>query len=567
MLRSSVPAIGLPVIEEPLASNRNGTYSPKPGKQLRLGLLAFGVGLLALVPLAHVSKWMSGGAMPDYRAFVGLLLLLCFPLSLIRFANALRGLPRLIITPNGVRLETGIGSKWAGWDSLAPFGLNTTYVGRSKREMRSGSAKLIGYNASKGLLRLKTFAIPDYFEAPINTIVSDLNAARSRALGERAAPLAEVEEQKQKEALVGLAGFRLPWLTIGLLTVLILIFIVENRFPVTPGGRLAPSVPTLFAFGALSRTAVLSGGEWYRLFTAPLLHANLAHITGNGVALLLGGFLLERLVGRVWYFAIFAIGALTGSLVSLAMGPPQLISVGASGALMGMFAALFVSALRLPSGTHARWMLQLNSLRILIPSLLPLFSSGSVAHIDYGAHLGGALGGAAVGGLLLTRWPETARIPQARMFAAATAIMGAVLFAASAAVAAAHFPTYDVALIPQAEVPKTVADIQARAATLAARYPDDPRAHMYLSKVLADARDYAGAERELRLALAEAQAHSQIFAPRLELSIRGLLAELLADQGRVDEAKDLAGPTCSRLAHDKNSEYIWKLLSNRHLCG
>jgi hypothetical protein len=104
MLRSSVPAIGLPIVEQSLASNRNGTYSPKPGKQLRLGFLAFGVGLLAIIPLAQVSKWMSGGPMPDYRAFVGLLLLLCFPLGLICFANALRGFPRLTIAPDGVRL-------------------------------------------------------------------------------------------------------------------------------------------------------------------------------------------------------------------------------------------------------------------------------------------------------------------------------------------------------------------------------------------------------------------------------------------------------------------------------
>jgi rhomboid protease GluP len=523
----------------------------------------FGLGFLSLIPLWQVSRWMSGGAIPSFRTFVGLLCLLCFPLGLIFFANALRRLPRLTIAPNGVKLENAIGSKWADWDSLAPFALRTTYVGRSKREIRTGFAKIIGYNASKSLLRSKTFAVPDHFEALIGTVISDLNAARSRATGDSAtAPAIEA-----KEAPVGLIGFRLPWLTLGLLAVLVAIFVLENRFAVTPGARLAPSVPTLFAFGALSRSAVLSGGEWYRLFTALLLHANLAHIAGNGLALLLGGFLLERLVGRMWYFAVFAVGALCGSVASLAMGPPQLISIGASGALMGMFAALFVSSFRLASGTHGRWMLQLNSLRILIPSLLPLFSSASTAHIDYGAHLGGALGGAAVGGLLLTRWPETARIPQARTLAAGAAIIGAILFAVSATAAIAHFPRYDVALIPQAEVPKTAADIQARAEVLAARYPDDPRSHMYLSRVLADARDYAGEERELRLALVDAQAHSGIFEPRLELSIRGLLAGLLVDQGRLDEAKNVAGPTCSMLVRDKNSEYIWRLLINRHLCG
>jgi rhomboid protease GluP len=565
MLRSSVPAIGFPILEEPLASNQNKAYSPKPGKQLRLGLVLFGVGLLGLIPLWKISKWMSGGAMPDYRAFAGLLVLLCFPLGLICFVNALRGLPRLVIGPSGVKLESATGAKWANWDSLAPFALKITYVGRSRREIRTGTAKVVGYNASKGPLRLKTFAIPDYFEAPIATVVSELNAARGRALGESIAPLAATTESK--ETPVGLVGFRLPWLTLGLLTLLIVIFIFEIRFAVTPGARLTPSVPTLFAFGALSRTAVLSGGEWYRLFTAPLLHASLAHITGNAIALLLGGILLERLVGRMWYFAIFSVGALCGSLASLVLGPPYLVSVGASGALMGMFAALFVCSFRLTSGTHTRLLLQLNSLRILIPSLLPLFSSASVAHIDYGAHLGGALSGVAVGVLLLRRWPETARIPQARTLAFGAAVIGVVLFAASAGAAIARYPRYDIALIPQTEVPKTAADVQAHGAALAARYPDDPRSHVYLSQGLAAAKDYAGAERELRLALAETQAHSVIFVPRLELAIRSMLVALLVDQGRLDEAKDLAGPLCTMPVDDKGSEHIRSLLNDKHLCG
>jgi hypothetical protein len=119
------------------------------------------------------------------------------------------------------------------------------------------------------------------------------------------------------------------------------------------------------------------------------------------------------------------------------------------------------------------------------------------------------LGGAILGGVLLTRWPETARIPQARMLAAGTAIIGGVLFAASAAAAIAHYPTYASAVIPPSELPKTAADIRAHAAALAASYPDDPRSHLYLSQVLVDAKDYAGAERELRLALADAQAIRQ----------------------------------------------------------
>jgi membrane associated rhomboid family serine protease len=207
--------------------------------------------------------------------------------------------------------------------------------------------------------------------------------------------------------------------------------------------------------GALSHAAILSDGEWYRLFTAPLLHGNFAHIAGNGVALLLGGWLLERLVGRLWFFVFFAIGALGGSLASLTIEPANLISVGASGALMGMFAGLFVSSFRISSENSSRARLQFSSLRILIPSLLPSFSHSTGVHIDYGVHFGGALAGAALAFILLRLWPETCSIPQARRAVAIIAVVSLVLFVGSIGIAIDGYPRYKVALNSPLKPPTT----------------------------------------------------------------------------------------------------------------
>ena len=234
------------------------------------------------------------------------------------------------------------------------------------------------------------------------------------------------------EPAVGLANFKLPWLTFALLAILIALFALENLFVVTPSVRLTPSSATLLALGGLTRQAAFAGREWFRLFTAPLLHVSPAHLVGNGVALLLGGWLLERLVGRLWFFALFFIAALGGSLMSLAIAPPNIVSVGASGALVGIFAALFVLSFHMPTGTATRIRLQISSLGVLIPSLLPLFSV-SADQMDYGAHFGGALSGTAVAGLLLISWPQTERIPQLQKVAAAVSIIGTILFMASAA--------------------------------------------------------------------------------------------------------------------------------------
>jgi membrane associated rhomboid family serine protease len=434
-----VLAVGVAMTEEALEADRIKVYSPRSGAQFRAGFILIGLGLLlGFLGLRSVLNWFSGGPVPNTQAFLSLVVLLLVPIGVLAIFNALRGLPRLIVNSHGIAIKFGFGTKWANWDSLEPFTIKTIYAGRFRKPLLTGSANVIGDHASKAVLRAKTFSVPDQFQSPINSVLDELNAARSHIVGGREFIPTAVPE----EAPVGLAEFKLPWLTFALLTILVAVFAMENLFAVTPSVRSHPSIATLFAMGALSSKAILSGGQWYRLFTAPLLHASIPHILGNGLALVLGGWLLERLVGRLWFFALFVISALGGSLVSLAVTPSNLISVGASGALMGLFAALFIGSFRVPAGTPARTKLQVNSLRTLIPSLLPLFSSNSVIHIDYGAHFGGALSGAVVAAFLLKFWPETERIPQLRKVAAATSIVGAILFVASACIVIANYPTY-----------------------------------------------------------------------------------------------------------------------------
>jgi membrane associated rhomboid family serine protease len=414
-------------------------YHAKSGTQWRLALLAFVMSALGLLPLKQIFDWLSGGPRPEGGAFLALASLLFLPIGILFLSNALRGLPRLTVTPEGIKFESGVRTKWATWDSIGPFAVKTVYAGRF-RQVRTASAKIAGTAAGRSLRRARSFTIPDQFTVPIDAIAAELNAARAPATGDSAPA---IEDSKAKETSLGLAQFKIPWLTFAILAVLIVVFTLENMFAVAPSGHgMTPSIATLVAFGALSHKLIVSYGEWYRLFTAPLLHANLPHILGNGIALVWGGWLLERLVGRLWFFAFFTIGALGGSLVSLAINPVNLVSVGASGALMGLFAALFVASFRYASGTASRTRLQFNSLRILIPSLLPFLQTSSVGRIDYGAHIGGTLSGAALALVLLKCWPEGARIPQFRKAAAGVSVIGALLFVASSGLAIANYPKF-----------------------------------------------------------------------------------------------------------------------------
>ena len=419
--------------------------------QLGYGAVLIVVSLVGLLPVHQFSNWLHGGPMPGSDAFWTLSCLLLFPLGLVLISNAVRGLPRLTIGPQGLSLQLAFKTKWTNWDSVDPFVVKTASAGRFRRQVKRAMAMITGPNA--GLKRTKPILIPDHFDKPIEDIVAEINATRALSLGishRHDSAIASAEPTP-----VGLPGFSVPWVTFALLAMLIGVYVLECVFPVTPAVKGGPSLATLVAMGALNHASILVRGEWYRLFTAPLLHANLGHLAGNGVALVLGGWLLERLVGRLWFSVFFAVGALGGSLASLAFEPANLISVGASGALMGMFAGVFVGSFRINSATSSRIGLQVSSLRILVPSLLPVFSHPAGARIDYGAHFGGAVAGAALALVLFQCWPETAFIPQWRRGAAIIAVASLALFVASAGLVTSNFSRYQTPAARQSNPPAT----------------------------------------------------------------------------------------------------------------
>jgi rhomboid protease GluP len=518
---------------------------------------------------ANVAAWAQGkAALTDQAVILGLCGLFFLGTGVVALAGAIRGVPRLTVTPAGVKLDLVFSSAWAHWSSLAGFAITTTLVGRRRRLVASATAVLVGKEASPSILRKKKLSIPDSFRTPLATIVDELNTRHTQALGQSPAVLAE-PDPAVAERQFGLAGAATPWLTFALLALLIALFCAEQIFAVTPGAvDMSPSVQTLIALGGLSRTLVVTQGEWYRLFAAPLLHGSFVHIASNGVALLLVGYPLERLAGRIWFLALFVVGGLGGSLMSIAVNPENMVSVGASGAIMGLFAALLVFSFRLPSTTPARWHMQVRAFRVLVPSLLPLATSARGMRIDYGAHAGGALSCTVVALLLLIAWPATTRLPKFRALAALVAITGAILAGASGAMAVANFENYKnaFALIPQSEVPRTQDDIRRRAADLLARYPQDPRAHVYMGVTMLAQQDYAGAEHQLSIGLQQAQRLSSILGPQLVDAIRSTLATVLLDDGKMQEAKDMARSLCQRAPGNAASDALRRKLTDNHLC-
>jgi rhomboid protease GluP len=203
---------------------------------------------------------------------------------------------------------------------------------------------------------------------------------------------------------------RFPSFTFAMLCVFVAVFAAELVFGVEPmKGLLEPSVQTLLALGGLQYTAAVGSDEWYRMFLAPLMHASLAHLLFNAVALYFAGRVLEPMIGARWFAVLFVVSGLAGASMSLALNDHDIVSVGASGAIMGLFAAIAVLSYRFANPVRAQ--LRIAALQVLVASMLPA-ASASLAKIDYGAHLGGAMAGAGAAVLLLALWPKTAARPR-----------------------------------------------------------------------------------------------------------------------------------------------------------
>lgn len=348
-----------------------------------------------------------------------------------------------------------------------------------------------------------------------------------------------------------------PLVTFALLALLAVVFLAEQVFRVDgeSSGLLGPGVATLAALGGLDKMLVLEQGQWYRLVSAFFLHADLFHLLMNGLALFLAGRVLELLVGRWWFLALFFIGGVCGSLVSLALNPPELLSVGASGAIMALLAAAYVCSFRVPWGPE-RQRAQMGLLPILVASLIPLAPVQTGHPIDFAAHLGGAASGLGLGFALLRAWPLDQVLPRFRPLAAAVALLGLCAAAGTLWPIAGQYQAWRLQanLIPDETLPQDEAQAKARSAALVAQYPADPRGHFMHAMALMDEADGAGAEAELRAALTANAALPGVFTAALADRLQTVLALVLQQNGKPDEARRAAAPVCRTSADDDRSE-------------
>ena len=133
--------------------------------------------------------------------------------------------------------------------------------------------------------------------------------------------------------------------------------------------------------------------EWYRLLTVALTHGGFLHLGFNMYSLMVLGNPLEDAFGKQKLLTVFFFSLLTGSLTSAYFAPIYGASVGASGAIFGLFGALAIVG----KGIGA-------DIRSIVVIIGINFAFGfAMGGVDWRAHLGGLIGGVVAAQLVMAR--------------------------------------------------------------------------------------------------------------------------------------------------------------------
>lgn len=194
-------------------------------------------------------------------------------------------------------------------------------------------------------------------------------------------------------------SFQHWWLTLSFIVMNVGLFLSQV---LTGVDAQHPATLDALAWGADFAPLTYSTEAW-RLFSSMFFHFGLIHLMLNMWALYLFGHLAEQHFGRFYFAGLYLLAGLMGSLVSgavdlyhslqLMQQLPQVnvellprVSAGASGAVMGIGAALTIMSL-LPPLAHQRFMFDKRSL-VLIMAINLIFGF-VVPGINNAAHMGG----------------------------------------------------------------------------------------------------------------------------------------------------------------------------------
>lgn len=230
--------------------------------------------------------------------------------------------------------------------------------------------------------------------------------------------------------------------TIGVVAVTVAVFVLQMLSNSRLGSGLS---------GGVSEAGWLYGpdvvnGEWWRIITCGFLHAGIAHLLFNMLALWQLGTIVESFFGTLRFAAIYLVSIIWGSAGALLLTPNS-PTVGASGGVFGLIAALLV--------------LQWRHRVTIVPDLwlwlgLNLVLTFTFPGISIGGHIGGIVGGV-LAALALVGFGRAAATGRVRGSALAGLALLAVVGVAAALWAAGRAEPSAASAAAPAAVTRTIA--------------------------------------------------------------------------------------------------------------
>jgi membrane associated rhomboid family serine protease len=143
--------------------------------------------------------------------------------------------------------------------------------------------------------------------------------------------------------------------------------------------------------GSIVQVTGVSDGAWWQIITSVFTHQQVLHIGFNMVALYFLGPMLEQVLGRTRFLALYLVSGIAGSAAIMLFADPHSQSLGASGAIFGLMGALAVIALKVHGQVQT----------ILMWIGLNLVFTFTVGGISWQAHIGGLVTGALLGAVMV----------------------------------------------------------------------------------------------------------------------------------------------------------------------
>ena len=150
---------------------------------------------------------------------------------------------------------------------------------------------------------------------------------------------------------------------------------------------LPASARRAYPDGTVALVQGVADGAWWQPVTSMFTHVELLHIGFNMLALFFLGPMLETVLGRARFLAVYLVSGMAGSAAVMLLSNPHGQTFGASGAIFGLMGALAVVALKV----HG----QVQSVLMWIG--LNLVFTFTISGISWQGHIGGLVGGIIIG--------------------------------------------------------------------------------------------------------------------------------------------------------------------------